>query len=60
MIQQQNVVLASKAAEIRAELQRHDVDIADRTIRLHGGTVRALRERHDLEPVEGIGALLRY
>src|SRR5688572_15942920 len=33
VIQQQNVVLASKAAEIRAELQRHDVDIADRTIR---------------------------
>ena len=33
VIQQQNVVLASKAAEIRAELQRHDADLADRTIR---------------------------
>ncbi len=26
----------------------------------HGGTVCAVRHRHDLEPVEGIGALLRY
>ena len=26
----------------------------------HGGKVRELQERHDLEPVEGIGALLRY
>jgi hypothetical protein len=26
----------------------------------HGGTVLALRHQQDLEPVEGIGALLRY
>ena len=26
----------------------------------HGGRVWALRSRQDLEPVEGIGALLRY
>jgi peptide chain release factor subunit 1 len=26
----------------------------------HGGSVLALRHHHDLEPVEGIGALLRY
>jgi hypothetical protein len=26
----------------------------------HGGTVKALNTRQDLEPVEGIGALLRY
>ena len=26
----------------------------------HGGTVWALRDRRDLDPVEGIGALLRF
>jgi len=27
---------------------------------VHGGTVHVIRERHDLEPVGGVGALLRY
>jgi hypothetical protein len=27
---------------------------------VHGGSVRALRYRQDLDPVEGIGALLRF
>jgi hypothetical protein len=26
----------------------------------HGGTVWALHQRRDLDPVEGIGALLRF
>jgi peptide chain release factor subunit 1 len=39
---------------------QHGVDLAVHQTLAHGGTVRALRERHDLEPVEGIGALLRY
>ena len=42
------------------EESRNGVDLAVHQTLAHGGTVRALRERHDLEPVEGIGALLRY
>jgi peptide chain release factor subunit 1 len=36
------------------------LDLAVHQTLAHGGTVWALRDRHDLEPVEGIGALLRY
>jgi peptide chain release factor subunit 1 len=42
------------------EESENGVDLAVHQTLAHGGTVRALRERHDLEPVEGIGALLRY
>jgi peptide subunit release factor 1 (eRF1) len=38
----------------------HGLDLAMHQTLAHGGTVRALRERRDLDPVEGIGALLRY
>jgi peptide chain release factor subunit 1 len=38
----------------------HGLDLAMRQTLAHGGTVRVLRERRDLDPVEGIGALLRY
>ena len=41
--------------------QREDgLDIAVHHTLAHGGTVCAVRHRQDLEPVEGIGALLRY
>jgi peptide chain release factor subunit 1 len=36
------------------------LDLAVHQTLVHGGRVWALRERHDLDPVEGIGALLRY
>ncbi len=42
------------------EERNEGVDLAVRQTLAHGGTVRALRERQDLEPVEGIGALLRF
>jgi hypothetical protein len=42
------------------EESQHGADLAVHQTLAHGGTVRALRDRHDLEPVEGIGALLRY
>ena len=38
----------------------HGLDLAVHQTLAHGGTVRALQERRDLDPVEGIGALLRY
>ncbi len=38
----------------------HGLDLAVHRTLANGGTVSALRSRHDLEPVEGIGALLRY
>jgi peptide chain release factor subunit 1 len=44
----------------RMEASRDGLDLAVHQTLAHGGTVWALRERHDLEPVEGIGALLRY
>jgi peptide chain release factor subunit 1 len=44
----------------RMEEQEHGLDVAVHQTLGHGGTVWALRHRHDLEPVEGIGALLRY
>jgi peptide chain release factor subunit 1 len=41
--------------------QRDDgLDLAVHQTLAHGGTVLALQQRHDLEPVEGIGALLRF
>jgi peptide chain release factor subunit 1 len=41
--------------------QRDDgLDLAVHQTLAHGGTVWAVRHRHDLEAVEGIGALLRY
>jgi peptide chain release factor subunit 1 len=42
------------------EESQHGADLAVHQTLAHGGTVRALRDRHDLEPVEGIGAILRY
>jgi peptide subunit release factor 1 (eRF1) len=36
------------------------LDLAVHQTLAHGGTVWAVRSRPDLEPVEGIGALLRY
>lgn len=44
----------------RMEEQEHGLDIAVHQTLGHGGTVWALRHRQDLEPVEGIGALLRF
>jgi peptide chain release factor subunit 1 len=41
--------------------QRPDgLDLAVHQTLVHGGSVRALRYRQDLDPVEGIGALLRF
>ena len=36
------------------------LDVAVRLTLAHGGEVRALEHRRDLDPVEGIGAILRY
>jgi len=36
------------------------LDLAIHQALAHGGTVWAVRSHHDLDPVEGIGALLRY
>jgi hypothetical protein len=43
-------------------MERRDdgLDLAVHQTLAHGGTVKAVRAHHDLEPVEGIGALLRY
>jgi peptide chain release factor subunit 1 len=43
-------------------MERRDdgLDLAVHQTLAHGGTVKALNTREDLEPVEGIGALLRY
>jgi peptide chain release factor subunit 1 len=41
--------------------QRSDgLNLAVHQTLAHGGSVLSLRHQHDLEPVEGIGALLRY
>jgi len=42
------------------EQRGEGLDLAVHQTLAHGGTVWALRQRRDLEPVEGIGALLRY
>jgi len=44
----------------RMEEQEHGLDVVVHQTLGHGGTVWALRHRQDLEPVEGIGALLRF
>lgn len=44
----------------RMEESEDGLDLAVHQTLGHGGKVCALRSRHDLEPVEGIGALLRY
>jgi hypothetical protein len=36
------------------------LDLAVHQTLAHGGTVWAVTSRRDLDPVEGIGALLRY
>jgi peptide chain release factor subunit 1 len=36
------------------------LDLAVHQTLVHGGSVRALRNRRDLDPVDGIGALLRF
>ena len=36
------------------------LDLAVHQTLVHGGTVAAVRHQHDLEPVEGIAAVLRY
>ena len=42
------------------EERREGLDLALHQALAHGGTVRAFRERRDLDPLEGIGALLRF
>jgi peptide chain release factor subunit 1 len=44
------------------EMERRDdgLDLAVRQVLAHGGTAHALTTHRDLDPVEGIGALLRY
>ena len=44
------------------EMERRDegLDLAVHQVLAHGGQVFALRHRQDLEPVSGIGAILRY
>jgi peptide chain release factor subunit 1 len=42
------------------EERQHGLDLAVHQTLAHGGTVCTLSTRHDLEPVEGIGAILRY
>ena len=39
---------------------RGGLDLAVHQTLAHGGTVWAVRQRQDLEPVEGVGALLRF
>jgi peptide chain release factor subunit 1 len=42
------------------EPREDGLDLAVHQTLVHGGTVRVIRDRPDLEPVEGIGALLRF
>jgi peptide chain release factor subunit 1 len=42
------------------EQRRDGLDLAVRQTLAHGGTVWALTQHRDLDPVEGIGALLRF
>jgi peptide chain release factor subunit 1 len=42
------------------EHSEEGLDLAVHQTLVHGGTVWAVQSAHDLEPVEGIGALLRY
>jgi peptide chain release factor subunit 1 len=42
------------------EGRQSGLDLAVHQTLVHGGTVHVIRERRDLEPVGGVGALLRY
>jgi hypothetical protein len=42
------------------EPRKEGLDVAVHQTLAHGGTVRAIEHHRDLDPVEGIGALLRY
>jgi peptide subunit release factor 1 (eRF1) len=42
------------------EASSHGLDLAIHQTLVHGGRVWAVRDRPDLQPVGGIGALLRY
>jgi peptide chain release factor subunit 1 len=42
------------------EVSANGLDLAVHQTLVHGGRVWAVRDRHNLGPVEGIGALLRY
>jgi peptide chain release factor subunit 1 len=42
------------------ESRESGLDLAVHQTLVHGGTVHVIRERRDLEPVGGVGALLRY
>jgi peptide chain release factor subunit 1 len=44
----------------RMEPRDEGLDVAVHQTLAHGGTVRVIAQRRDLDPVEGIGALLRY
>jgi peptide chain release factor subunit 1 len=44
----------------RMEPRKEGLDVAVHQTLAHGGTVRAIEHHRDLDPVEGIGALLRY
>jgi peptide chain release factor subunit 1 len=44
----------------RMEPRDEGLDLAVHQTLAHGGTVAAVRHQHDLDPVEGIAALLRY
>ena len=44
----------------RMERTPEGLDLAVRQVLAHGGTVWVVRHRQDLEPVGGIGAILRY
>jgi peptide chain release factor subunit 1 len=42
------------------ESRENGIDLAVHQTLAHGGTVHVVRERHDLDPVGGVGALLRF
>jgi hypothetical protein len=42
------------------ERREEGLDLAVHQTLAHGGTVCAVQHRRDLDPVEGVGALLRY
>ena len=42
------------------EASSHGLDLVIHQTLVHGGRVWAVRDRMDLQPVGGIGALLRY
>ena len=44
----------------RMDRREEGLDLAVHQTLAHGGTVCAVRHRRDLDPVEGVGALLRY